>query len=89
MSGEPMALKVIKKINGKLDFIFKKNKYLTKELRRMLCNALIQLHFDYACPAWYPNLDEKMKKKIQIMQNICIRFCLKLDKMHHVSEKEF
>ena len=89
MSGEPMALKVIKKINGKLDFIFKKNKYLTKELRRMLCNALIQLHFDYACPAWYPNLDEKMKKKVQIMQNICIRFCLKLDKMHHVSEKEF
>ena len=32
----------------------------------MLCNALIQLHFDDACHGWYPNLTEKMKKKIQI-----------------------
>ena len=54
-----------------------------------MLNALIQPHFDYACPAWYPNLNEKTKKKIQIMQNKCIRFCLKLDKMHHISENEF
>ena len=55
----------------------------------MLCNALIQSHFDDACPAWYPNLTEKTKKKIQIMQNKCIRFCLKLDKMHHISDEDF
>ena len=35
------------------------------------------------------NLNEKVKKKIQIMQNKCIRFCLKLDKMHHISEEEY
>ena len=52
----------------------------------MLCKTLIQPHFDYACPAWYPNLTEKTKKKTQIMQNKCIRFCLRLDKMHHISE---
>ena len=28
-----------------------------------------------------------MKK--QIMQNKCIRFCLNVDKMHHISEEEF
>ena len=89
MSCEPMALKVINKINGKLKFLYRKNRHLIKELRRMLCNALIQPHFDYACPAWYPNLNEKTKKKIQIMQNKCIRFCLKLDKMHRISEEEF
>ena len=55
----------------------------------MFCNVLIQSHFNYACPTWYPNLNEKPKKKIQIMQNKCIRFCLKLDKMHHISEEEF
>ena len=55
----------------------------------MLCNALIQPHFDYACPVWYSNLTEKMKKKIQITQNKCIRFCLRLDKMHRISEKDF
>ena len=27
---------------------------------------------------------KKTKKKIQIMQNKCIRFCLKLDKAYHL-----
>ena len=55
----------------------------------MLCNALIQPHFDYACPAWYCNLTEKTKKKIQITQNEWIRFCLRLGKMHIISEEDF
>ena len=89
MSGEPIALKVASKISGKLKFLYRKNKFLTPELRRMLCNALIQSHFDYACTAWYPNLTEKTKEKIQIMQNKCMRFCLRLDQMHHISLTEF
>ena len=86
MSGEPMTLKVINKINGNLKFLYRKNIFLPPGLRRMLCNALIQPHFDYACSAWYPNLNAKLKKNLQITQNKCIHFCLKLDKMHHISE---
>ena len=41
MSGKHMALKVINKINGKLNFLYHKNCFLTPGLRRMLCNALI------------------------------------------------
>ena len=89
MSGEPMALKVVNKVNGKLKFLYQKNSFLTLGLRRMLCNALIQPHFDYACSTWYPNLNVKLKKTLQIMQNKCIRFYLKLDKMHHISEEDF
>ena len=90
MSGETMALKFVNKINGKVKFLYRKNKCLTSELRRMLCNALIQPHFDYACTAWYPNLTEKTKKNIQNMQNTkCIRFCLRLDKMQHIFLAEF
>ena len=55
MSGETMALSVISKINNKLKFLYRKNRFLTPTLRRLLCNALIQPHFDYACSAWYPN----------------------------------
>ena len=44
MSSEPMALKVVNKINGKLKFLFRKNKFVTLKLRRMLCNVLIQPH---------------------------------------------
>ena len=88
MPGTSIALKVINKINWRLKFLHKKNKFLTPALRRLLCNAL-QPHFDYASSAWYPNLTQKMKNKIQITQNKCIRYCLQLDKMTHISKNEF
>ena len=49
MSGESMANKIISKVNARLKFLQQKNKYLTPNLCRLLCNALIQPHFDYAC----------------------------------------
>ena len=88
MSGESMVLKVINKINSTPKFLHRKNKFLTPALRRLLCNALIQPRFDYASSAWYPNLTQKMKNKIQIKQNKCIRYCLQLDKMTHISKNE-
>ena len=89
MSGESMTLKVVNKINSRLKFLHRKNKFLTPALRRLLCNALIQPHFDYASSAWYPNLTQKMKSKIQITQNKCIWYCLQLDKRIHISKNEF
>ena len=89
MPGESMALKTIKEIDQKLKFLYRKNRFLTPELRRLLCNDIIQPHFDYACSAWYPNLTQKLKKKFQVMQNKCICFYLQLDKMSTISHKEF
>ena len=96
MSGEPMAYKTVKKINSKLNYLFRKKHFLTPHLRRLLCNALIQPHFDYTCSAWYPNLNKKLKNKIQTIQNKCARTCLNsikwsinLDKMVHISQNEF
>ena len=51
LCGELMALKALNKINGKLKFRYHKNKFLTPKLHRMLCNVIIQSHFDYACSA--------------------------------------
>ena len=73
-SGEAMTLKVLNKINGRLRYLYRQSKYLNTMLRRMLCNALIQPRFDYACSAWYPNLRKGLKAKLQIAQNKCIRF---------------
>ena len=56
LSGESMALKVINKINSRRGFLIRKNRFLSPPLRRLLCNSLLQSHFDYACSAWYPNL---------------------------------
>ena len=89
LSGESMALHVINKVNSKLKFLYRKNRFLTPQLRRLLCNALIQPHFDYASSAWFPNLNQKFVKKLQSAQNKCIRFCLMLDNKSRISVNEF
>ena len=88
LNGESMALRVINKVNSKLKFLYRKNNLLSPALRRLLCNALIQPHFDYACSAWYPNLNKALKNKLQTAQNKCIRFCLLLDKRKHIGLEE-
>ena len=52
MLGESMALKVINKINLRLKFLHRKNKFLTQVLHMLLCNSLVQPHFDYAPSAF-------------------------------------
>ena len=74
LSGELVALKVINNINSRLRFLCRNNRFLSPPLRRLFCNSLIQPNFDYACSAWYPNLNERLKSKLQIPQNKCIRF---------------
>ena len=88
LSGESMALHVLKKLNCKLRFLYRKSEFLSPALRRLLCNALIQPHFDYACTSWYPNLNQSLKKRLQANQNKCIRFCLQLGNRSHIGLNE-
>ena len=89
LSGESMVTKVLSLINGRLKFLYRKQKFFNYSLRRLLCNALIQPHYDYACSAWYPSLNKRLLKKIQISQNKCVRYCLKLDNRAHIGANEF
>ena len=89
MSGQSMCIKALGKITGRLKFLYRKQSFLDQTLRRLLCNALIQPHFDYACSSWYPNLNKKLTKKLQTAQNKCIRFCLSLGNRQHIGVEEF
>ena len=89
LNGESMALYVINKINAKIKFLYRKNRFLSPALRRLLCNAIIQPHFDYACATWYPSLNKVLKQKLQTAQNKCIRFCLLLNNRKHIGFDEF
>ena len=60
LSGESVTLNVVSKMNTRLKVLYRKNKFLSPQLRRLLCNALIQPHFDYSCSVWYPNLNKKV-----------------------------
>ena len=63
LSGEAMASKVLKKINAKLKFLYRQSRYLTPVYRRLLCNALIQPHFNYGCFSWFPLLKKNLKTR--------------------------
>ena len=41
------------------------------------------------CTACYPNLNKKLKSKIQSTRNKCVQFCLNLDMIAHISQNEF
>ena len=86
---ESMATRTLGKINGRLRFLHRKQNFLDLSLRKLLANALIQPHFDYACSAWFPLLNERLTKKIQTAQNKCIRFWLNLNNRAHIGIKEF
>ena len=64
LNGKSMAESVLSKINNKLRFLYRKQKFLDKDIRRLLCNALIQPHYDLACSSWFPLLTEKFEKKV-------------------------
>ena len=89
LSGESMVLHVLYKIKSRLIFLYRQNRFLNKQLRRLLCNAMIQPFFDYARPAWYPSLRKELQKRIQVSQNNCVRFCLQLDKKTRIGVAEF
>ena len=84
-----MAIHVINKINSRLRFLYRQNRYLNIPIRRLLCNALIQPFFDYACNAWYPNINKRLKTRLQAAQNKCIRFCLKLNDRSRITPEQF
>ena len=71
-SGEAMAVKVLNKVNSRLRFLYRKQSIISCPLRRLICNALILPHFDYASQAWYPNLTKTISIKLQRAQDRCI-----------------
>ena len=48
LSGESMDTNVLSLVNNRLKFLYRKQKFSTFPLHRLLCNALIQPHYDYA-----------------------------------------
>ena len=72
-------MKSLKKISAKLQFIYRQNEFLNQKLHTLLCHSLIQPHFDYGCVSWYLLVSKKIRKKIRVTQNECIRFYLKLN----------
>ena len=91
MSGKAMARKVLKRLTEKRKkkCLYRQSRYLSCPLKRMLCNTLIQPHYDFACCSWFPNLSMSLNTKSQTTQNSCDRHCLGLNDRPHIVKNEF
>ena len=89
LSGESMVTKVLDLIHGRLKFLYRKQKFLTYSLRRLLCNALIKPHFDYACSDWYPSLNKRLLKKNPNIAKQVYKVLLKTCNRAHIGANEF
>ena len=64
------------KVNSRLRFFYRHNKFLNILFRH------------YACNAWYPNLNKNLKTRLRAAQKKCIRFYLKIDDRKSITVKE-
>lgn len=88
VSGEIMGQRVIIKVNQKIKFLARKAQFLNKETLKMLANALIQPHFDYACTTWYSSTPKRIKVQLQTAQNKLVRLILNRNNRNHVGSPE-
>ena len=88
LTGETIVNSIVKKVNGRLKFLYRQCSFLEEKLRKSICSALIQCHLDYACSSWYSGLNKKLKKKLQICQNKTVRFIKNLGPRSHIGFSE-
>jgi hypothetical protein len=86
LSGDTMVNSIIKKVTGKLKFLYRHSQYLNQKLRKNLCSALLQCHIDYCCTSWYSGLNISHQRKLQIIQNKMARFILNLSPRDHIGQ---
>ncbi len=56
LSGEDMALQVLKKLHVKTKFLARESKFLDVGTLKMLAVALVQSNFYYMFTSWYSNI---------------------------------
>ena len=89
MSFSSMGNSVIKKVNAKLKFLYRKSAFFGTNERKLLCSALVNPHFEYACKAWYRSVNAKVKHKLQTAQNKMIIYLLNYGCRRHIGFSDF
>lgn len=89
LTGDYMASKMIAKICGKVKFLARQANLLDTYSLRLLANALVQPHFDYASSFWYSSCSQRWKNKLQKSQNKLVRTILKMHPRTHINNDCF
>ncbi len=81
---EPYINSLISKSFFKLKSLYRFKDFLSPRIKLKLCDTLILSSFNY-CDSLFSNITIKLQKKIQRIQNACLRFSFSLNRYDHVS----
>nr|CAH7728998.1 unnamed protein product [Callosobruchus chinensis] len=70
-----------------LNLLYPHRKYLSVEIKKMLCDTLVLSQFNFCSPVFAPCLDKDSMRRIQRVQNSCIRYIYGIRKYDRVSHK--
>lgn len=68
-----------------LKILYQHRSYLSINLKLLLCNSLVLSPFTYCSTMYGPCTDVNDQKRIQRVQNSCLRFAFNVRRHHHIS----
>jgi exonuclease III len=77
----------VKRAYANLKLIYPHRHSLSVKLKTILCDSLILSHFSYCSLIFGPSITQDAAKKVQRVQNSCLRLIFGIRKYDHVSHK--
>lgn len=77
----------LKKAYSMLKLIYSHRYYLSQKTKSMLCDALVLSHFNFADHLYGPFLDSLDMKRVQKVQNSCLRLIFGIRRRERISHK--
>lgn len=78
---------ILRKAYLNLKIIFQNRFSLTQKIKTILCETMVLSQFNYCDCVYGPSLDSADIKRIQLMQNSCLRLIYGIRKFEHISYK--
>ena len=70
-----------------LKMLYHSRHYLSQKLKIILCEALVLSRFNYCDTIYGPSLDSAERRRIQVLQNSCLRFIFGIRRREHITHK--
>lgn len=77
----------VRKGYGKLKLLYNRRHGMNKRVRSTVCNALVLSGLNYCDYVYGPSIDARDQRKIQVLQNACLRFIYGIRRRQHISHK--
>lgn len=70
-----------------LKMLYPHRHYLNQDTKKTLCESLVLSHFNFCDSIYGPCLDNVAKRRIQVLQNSCLRFIFGIRRRNHITYK--